>query len=351
MSPLKRRLESGLALMRINLNWRSAVRVLAAVAAVGMFLVYVMGTVVTNTNSGQGCGRTWPLCRGKFIPEFAVGTAIEFSHRAITGIEGLLIGALAIGALVFWRRRREIQVLVPLMVAFLLIEAVLGAIVAVQPRQAVVLAVHFGSSLILLISVVLTAVVIFEAGGADAVRDRPLPRGFAGAVAGALVFTYVVGYLGAYLGHMGIGLACPDWPLCKGAIVPSLAGATGVARGLSLLHRFSALLLVLATAGLALWARRLRRGRPDLYRAALVALGLLALQALAGAYLVYSHLSLFSRLIHAGLVALYFTTLCYLLLHALPRPAAFRARIVRRAPAPPTPAPAPATSAAQNAAG
>jgi cytochrome c oxidase assembly protein subunit 15 len=317
-----------------SVNWRSVVKVLAVVAAAAMFLVYIMGTVVTNTNSGQGCGRTWPLCRGKFIPEFAVSTAIEFSHRAATGIEGLLIVGLAIGAFIFWRQRREIQVLVPLMIAFLLIEAVLGAIVAVQPRQALVLAIHFGSSLILLISVVLTAVVIGEASGADAVRDRPLSRRFTWAVAGGLGLTYVVGYLGAYAGHMGIGLACPDWPLCRGTVIPALTGATGAARGLMLLHRYSALLLLLATGALAVWARRLRRGRPDLYRSALLALGLLALQALAGAYLVYSHLSLFSRLIHAGLVALYFTTLCYLLLHALPRPVAFRAKIVRHGVAP-----------------
>jgi cytochrome c oxidase assembly protein subunit 15 len=335
--------------MRITINWRATVKVLAAVSAVGMFLVYVMGTVVTSTNSGQGCGRTWPLCRGKFIPEFAVKTAIEFSHRAVTGIEGLLIAAVAVGAFIFWRRRREIQALVPLTVGFLVIEALLGAVVAVNPRQPVVLAIHFGSSLVLLVSVVLLAAVLYEAEGADAVRDRPLTRRFAWAVGALLALTYLVGYLGAYLGHMNIGLACPDWPLCRGAVVPSLGGATGVARGLNVLHRLAALLLVLGTAGLALWARRLSRGRPDLYRASLVALGLLVLQALAGAYLVYSHLSLFSRLIHAGLVALYFTTLCYLLLHALPRPAAFRARVVRRATT--TPTRAPATNAPQKARG
>jgi heme a synthase len=328
-----------------RMNWRATVKALSVVTAAGMFLVYVMGTVVTNTNSGQGCGRTWPLCRGKLIPEFAVKTAIEFSHRAVTGIEGLLIAALAVGALVFWRQRREIQVLVPLMVAFLLVEAILGGIVAVQPKQPVVLAFHFGSSLILLVSVVLTAVVILESAGADAVRDRPLPPRFMWAVAGMIGFTYVVGYLGAYVGHMDIGLACPDWPLCKGAIVPPLHGATGAAVVNVLLHRYSALVLVLGTTALALWARQIRRGRPDLYRASLVALGVLVLQALAGAYLVYSQLGLFSRLIHAGLVAIYFTTLCYLFLHALPRPAAFRAKIVRRAPAARVRAPSPPTLA------
>jgi heme a synthase len=327
-----------------TLDWPAITTRLAAISAVGMYLVYVLGTVVTNTNSGQGCGRTWPLCRGKFIPEFAFTTAIEYIHRAATGIEGLLIVAVAGLAMVYWRRRREIRVLVPASVIFLLVEAVLGGIVAVNPRQPVVLAVHFGSSLILLVSVVLIAVVLSEARGADALRDRPLPRGFAWGVWALIAFTYVVGYLGAYLGHMDIGLACSQWPLCRqGTLVPSLAGATGVAVGINLLHRFSALLLVAGTALLFLWARRIRRGRPDLARASGAAVVALTLQSLAGAYLVYSQLSLASRLIHAGLVALYFVVLCYLALHLLPRPAEFRTKIVRRAPAA---APSEATPAA-----
>jgi cytochrome c oxidase assembly protein subunit 15 len=303
--------------------------VLAVVSAVGIFLVYAMGTVVTNTGSGTGCGRTWPLCDGKFIPEFAVKTAIEFSHRAVTGVESVLIFVVAVGALVFWRRRRELQLLVPLMVVILLVEAVLGGIIAVNPKSPVVLALHFGSSLITLASVFLVAVVLRELDGADAVRDRPLPRGFAGTVWGLIGLMYLVGYLGAYIDHTGIGLACPDWPLCQGAVVPSLTGAAGFARELVLLHRFAALLLVLATGGLLLWARRLRRGRPDLYRGSLAALVLLVLQALAGAFLVSSHLSLFARLAHASLIALYFGALSYLALHVLPRPASVRTPLVR----------------------
>ncbi len=44
------------------------VRPLAAVAAVTMFIVYALGTLVTTTGSGHGCGDSWPLCRGEFVP-------------------------------------------------------------------------------------------------------------------------------------------------------------------------------------------------------------------------------------------------------------------------------------------
>ncbi len=312
-----------------HIDWRTAIKRLSVVAAVGMFVVLVMGDVVTNTGSANGCGRSWPLCRGKLIPEFAVSTAIEYSHRTVTGIEGMLIVALAVGALIYWRQRREIQILVPLMVAFLVIQALLGGLAVMYPESPEVLALHFGVSLIAFASVLLTSVALYEADGADALRDRPLPRGFAWSVWGLIAFTYVVVYVGAYVRHKNVGLACPDWPLCQGAIVPQLTGATGAARAIVLLHRFGALVLTIWTAALVWWARRLRRGRPDLYRGSLFALAFVLLQALAGAYLVFSQLNLFSLLAHGAVVALYFGALSYLCLHVLPRPAAFRAKIVR----------------------
>src|SRR2546429_1491980 len=105
-------------------------------AAVGMLLVLVMGATVTDTGSAQGCGRSWPLCRGQFIPEFAVSTFIEFSHRAVTGVEGVLIVLLAAAALALYGRERPIRVLVPLMVGSLLLQAGSGAAAVMWPPQA-----------------------------------------------------------------------------------------------------------------------------------------------------------------------------------------------------------------------
>jgi cytochrome c oxidase assembly protein subunit 15 len=107
-----------------------------------------MGAAVTNTGSAQGCGRSWPLCNGQFVPEFTVATAIEYSHRAVTGIEGLLIVALSVAMLVLWRREREVQVLVPLMLGALVLQAGLGAAAVMLPQSPAVLASHFGISLV-----------------------------------------------------------------------------------------------------------------------------------------------------------------------------------------------------------
>jgi cytochrome c oxidase assembly protein subunit 15 len=133
----------------------------------------------------------------------------------------------------------------------------------------------------------------------------------------SLAGTYAVVYLGAYVRHANASLACLDWPLCQGQLVPDLSGPTGVV----FLHRLSALLLTLALLALVqrLWRDPLlRRTRPDLVRSGLLALSLLLLQSATGAWVVFSRMSLPSILGHAAVVTLLFGVLAVLAYQALP---------------------------------
>ena len=322
-------------------------RRLAVVTAAGMFVVYVLGTLVTTTGSGHGCGPSWPLCRGKFIPSFAISTAIEFTHRVATSLVTVLVLALALGLLWLWRSRLEIRILAPLMVVALFAEAGLGAALVLAPASALLLAIHFGASLLLFTSILLAALIVNELDRWDGMRDRPLPGGFRWLTFGMVAFTYVVGYLGAYMRLRGDEQACDSWPLCgRGQAIPGLAGAQGI----NFTHRLAALLLLAGAVWLFAWARRMRRARPDLYRGTVWALALVLAQAAAGAIVVFTHVAEASQMLHAGLVALLFGALCYIALHTLPRPADVRAarRIVAR-PVATAAAPAAAASAASTA--
>ena len=300
---------------------RTGVRWLAVAATVGMFVVLVMGSTVTNTGSGDGCGTSWPLCNGRFIPTFAVSTAIEYSHRAVTGIEGLLIVAMAIGVLAFWRRRIEVKILVPLMLFFLFLQAGLGALAVKFPTSDEVLALHFGISLVAFASVLLTTTFIFAADGRlDALRDRAVPRGIALGAWGLAIYTYGVVYLGAYVNHTEASLACLDWPLCQGSVFPGFTGPVGIVFS----HRLAALILTLGVAALATWCWRQRAARPDLARAAMIAMATLLLQSASGAAVVFTRLQLFTALAHGAIVTLFFGALAYLCLNVLPRPAGVR---------------------------
>lgn len=62
--------------------------------------VILWGAVVRATGSGAGCGEHWPLCNGEVLPRTdRLETAIEFTHRAMSGIALLLVFALVIWAI------------------------------------------------------------------------------------------------------------------------------------------------------------------------------------------------------------------------------------------------------------
>lgn len=296
--------------MRRLLTW------LATVTAAGMFLVLTMGALVTNTGSGKGCGSTWPLCNGKFVPEFALTTLIEWSHRFVTGIESVLILALSVGALIFYRRSREIQILVPAMIVFLFAQAILGALAAQKNEPSAILALHFGVSLISFATVVLTWTFLRDRSGADALRDHPVSTRTRALVWGTLAYTYFVVYLGAYVRHSGASLACTDFPLCNGTRAPDLGQSPVLAH---LAHRAAATLLALLIGVLWLNLRRERATRPDLYRGGTVAFVCVIGQIVAGSLVVLTRLSLFATLLHSALASLIFVSLCACAYHLLPR--------------------------------
>jgi heme A synthase len=82
---------------------RDSFVVLAWVVLVFTVLVIISGDIVQATESGAGCGETWPRCDGSLIPSIGdMKTGIEFTHRMVTFVLGFGYLALAVGA---WRRR------------------------------------------------------------------------------------------------------------------------------------------------------------------------------------------------------------------------------------------------------
>jgi len=301
-----------------------ALKVLGVVSTLGMFLVLIMGSAVTNTGSEQGCGHSWPLCHGRLVPQMAVATAIEFSHRAVVAVESVLVIALALGVLAMYRKRTEVKILAPLMVAFLFVQAGLGAWAVMYPQVAAILALHFGVSLISFASVLLTTVFLFEVDSVEELRSRPIPTAFRVFGWGVAFYSYVVVYIGAFVRHTKADLSCRGWPLCNGSAYPGVTGTVGH----NYIHRVAAGLLVFAIVALVVWSRRLRDERPDLYRASLVALVMVVMQSATGALIVFTKLDLFSALAHAAWAGMMFGSLSYLCLHVLP-PSALR-RMTRR---------------------
>ncbi|HEV2528789.1 MAG TPA: COX15/CtaA family protein [Thermomicrobiales bacterium] len=291
------------------------VRALAVITALGMFLVLLMGANVTATGSGEGCGNHWPLCHGSFLPADTFESMVEYSHRFVTGIEGLLVVATAIGA---WRVRKTYPVftlLVPVMVLFLVIQALMGAAAVKWPQSAEVMALHFGISLVCLAAAALIARIVTEARRdrfedhlrLATIRARHIaPAGLRWLAVTALVFSVVTAYLGAYVRHTGYELACLGWPTCEGQLVHGLTGPAGIHYN----HRLSAVVITLMVVALLWWTWRLRSIRPDLFGIAAVAMVVVIGQSVVGGLIVLTNVQILTTLAHAGLMGIFFVAMC-----------------------------------------
>lgn len=299
------------------MNLRSALKWSAYLSTVIMFAVVLMGALVTKTDSGLGCGREWPLCNGKFVPEYTVSTLIEYSHRAVSGLITIL---LLVTAVLVWLvdKRRDAKWFVGGAIFFTMLQAVLGAMAVVWPQSPVILASHFGLSLLAFACTLLLALLYTRRGQAaiaaedgDEPAARP-PALFRAAVWVLTLYTLGVIYLGAFVRHMKSTGGCMGWPLCNGELVPELSGATGIV----FTHRIAALLLLVGLIALFVLVKQHYPSGHRVYDASLASLILVVLQIVSGAFVTWtvgvSGWGLLAALIHTVLVCGLFGTLSYL---------------------------------------
>jgi protoheme IX farnesyltransferase len=117
---------------------------------------------------------------------------------------------------------------------------------------------------------------------------------------------YALVLLGGLVRISGAGLACPDWPLCHGRLVPPLQGPVLIEYA----HRLvaaSVSILVVATSVLAVRARRLV---PEAVPLALLTLVLVGIQVVVGGLTVKLQLTPALVTLHLGIAMLFFGGLC-----------------------------------------
>lgn len=122
------------------------------------------------------------------------------------------------------------------------------------------------------------------------------------------IATLILMAIGSATRVMNAGLACPDWPLCYGKLVPTAQMNLQVF--LEWFHRLDAALIgfgALALSGLSWWYRReLPKWLPI---AATFALGLIVFQGILGGLTVTQLLRFDIVTAHLGTALLFFTTL------------------------------------------
>lgn len=281
-----------------------------------MFFATFGGMVVTKTGSGLGCGQEWPLCNGKFIPAYTVSSLIEYSHRAVSGMAGLAALASLIAFWKYKRDRKDLMAYVVMTSAFVIVQAIMGALAVVKPQSAAVMALHFGFSLIAFASSVMLALGMRRVEKAKMpLGSEQLPRvsnAFRRLVWGATIYTYIVVYIGAFVSHTDSREGCSGWPLCNGEVIPELGGGVGIA----FMHRVAALLLLIVVAVMGHFAYWRNRDNREIQMLGVSATVLCLLQIFSGAIIMATmhndEVYVFSALGHTLLISALFGVLSYL---------------------------------------
>ncbi|NJP36476.1 heme A synthase [Bacillus luteus] len=279
------------------------------ITTLGMLLVIIQGALVTQTGSGDACGAEWPLCYGQLIPENpAVETLIEYTHRLVSGILGIMVIALSIWS---WRaigHLRETKLFACLAVTFIIFQGLLGAAAVVWGQSDAVMALHFGFSLISFASVLLLTILAFEDGKPASLTKPLITKSLRWTLIGNLIFTYAVVYTGAYVKHTGSGGACAGWPLCNGSLLPSLTGSTGIHFG----HRMAAGLLFITILMMFIKLLKSHLNNKPLFYSGLLTMIFITAQVASGAVVIFTGFTLYATMAHAVIVSLLFGSLSYM---------------------------------------
>ena len=284
----------------------------ALLTAFSTFLLVIAGGLVTSTGSGLAVP-DWPLSYGTLFPPMIGGILYEHGHRMVAGTVGIMTMVLAAW---LWMKepRRWVRGLGGTAVLAVLVQAGLGGLTVIFLLPTAVSVAHAGLAMIFFgitcaLALVTSPWWLRQGEPAPMAGSLPLPR--LAALATGIVYLQIL--IGATVRHTGAGLACPDFPLCNGRIVPGF-DSLGVA--LHMTHRLGAV----AAACMVVWLYRRILSRhaqvTGLVVVSTFAMALVGMQFLLGALTVWNDLAVEPTTAHVAGGALLFVTVLTLTLQS-----------------------------------
>ncbi|MBI4223935.1 MAG: COX15/CtaA family protein [Deltaproteobacteria bacterium] len=249
------------------------------------YLLIVWGAVVRGTGSGLGCP-DWPLCHGQIIPPFEQAVLIEYAHRLLASLVGILTLVFCVRVWINADLRKIFGKKCGLLLGLLIFQIILGGIAVKTELHPHIVAIHLGAALLFL--GVIFYLFLQVRSPQSVVRSPGLLSHWRLAV----VFLQIL--LGGLVAASEAGLACPDFPTCQGVWLPDLRGNVA----LHFSHRVLAFIILGMASYLAI-----KKWQCPLVK---TIFGLVVLQILLGIGTVLMGLPLWMRIAHNGVAVLLF---------------------------------------------
>ena len=284
-------------------------QVLTVSTVVCIFALITLGGVVRLTNSGLGCP-DWPLCHGQLFPPIEYHALIEYSHRTLAALVGVLVAAQAFIVWRWHRDRRWFLTFSLLGVVLVLVQGALGGVTVLTELPGGLVLAHLATAEALIACMVLASALALstprnaqhsDAGRAPLVGLRRITLLTTG-------MTYVLLITGSYVTVSGASASCGvSWPLCDGSFIPE-----GHHASVHMAHRLVTLLVSALVAVVLVRAWRQGREWDHLRWTAIALAGLLVLQVGLGAAVVTGGFTAELRATHLSMGTLMWVSLVVL---------------------------------------
>ena len=257
----------------------------------------VIGVIVRATDSGMGCP-DWPLCYGQIIPPLDDYKAwLEWIHRAVAALIGLLTLLVLVLALRSMKGRRSIQGAAFALLLLVLFQAWLGRQTVLEFNSGQSVTAHLATAMAF---VGLQVWVLARSGYPERLSGIRQARGAVIAPVIAAGSIYALLMFGSNVTGTDTGLLYPDWPLMGGTIFPPVTELSTP----HIVHRYATGIVGLILVS-ALWIVRREPGSPRQTRRFLTAaIGIFLVQCLIGALQIFTKLAPWTQTLHVALATL-----------------------------------------------
>lgn len=270
--------------------------------AIITFGLIMFGGYVASSQSGLGCGPEWPLCNGEVIPTLQGETLIEFAHRVI----GAILGVLSI--ILFAKVKRAkmskaVNTAANWMVALLIFQVLLGAIIVWFHLPTFIIAGHLLIAMLFLACVLViwrrsSERMVIQRIALSTQQQRKITRH----IKVLLGLVLAIFFVGAYVKHDFIGTSC-GWVTCGDSLIPR-SGPEIV----QTTHRLLGIVLAVYSMLLTYWSFAKRWGAP-LQKRFITILVTVALQVILGVLTIVTAIDIVWAMLHVAVGTLLFAVI------------------------------------------